>query len=61
MTEPRSIVQIAPLHETLAALCDDGTVWFLSVGFMEDSETGKWVKLPDIPQPTRAAAKADRK
>ena len=27
------------------ALCDDGTIWFLSF------DKGEWEQLPDIPQP----------
>jgi cytochrome c2 len=46
----RKIIQIAigsasdsGYSNEVFALCDDGTVW-------TDSQVGKWIKLPNIPQ-----------
>jgi hypothetical protein len=41
----RQIVQIAASENTLAALCDDGTIWALH---------GDWTLMPPIPQDPEA-------
>lgn len=42
----RNIKQIAPYGDNLAALCDDGTLWF-TIGSNSLSE---WKRFPSIPQ-----------
>jgi hypothetical protein len=43
----RQIVQITGVDETIAALCNDGSVWLLTFAF---DERRNWRRLPDIPQ-----------
>lgn len=42
----RKVVQISAIENEVFSLCDDGTVWSIASG--ED----RWIKLPNIPQPT---------
>lgn len=51
----RKIIQVATtpdtvdFHAALYALCDDGTLWTMSLSG-ESNETEKWEKIKDIPQ-----------
>lgn len=47
----RMIKQITNIKDTLAALCDDGTVWVLTISWEgENFEDRSWLLLRDVPQ-----------
>jgi hypothetical protein len=46
----RRIVQITGVKATIAALCDDGSVWLCAFDIFEER---RWEQLPDIPQPRK--------
>jgi len=46
----RKIIQITGIESTVAALCDDGSVWLLAVGYDESFGKRQWVRASDIPQ-----------
>jgi hypothetical protein len=46
----RRIVQITGVQATIAALCDDGSVWLCAFDIFEERH---WEQLPDIPQPRK--------
>jgi hypothetical protein len=52
----RRIVQITGVEETVAALCDDGSVWLCAFEFDER----RWKRLPDIPQPREDTLAKDK-
>lgn len=51
----RRVVQIAGVQATIAAVCDDGSVWLLAISFDEGFGSRRWVQAPDIPQPKPGA------
>jgi hypothetical protein len=44
---------------TTLALCDDGTVWALNFGGMENVDASRWVRLPLIPAVDNIAGSRD--
>lgn len=46
----RQIVRITGVNSTVAAVCDDGSVWLLAIDFEESFGGRRWVRAPDIPQ-----------
>jgi hypothetical protein len=55
MPNLRRVVQITGLRDTIAAVCDDGSVWLLVIDFDEGFSKRRWVQAPDIPQPRDVA------
>lgn len=55
----RRVIQITGIQETIAAVCDDGSVWLLSIPVYSDGfGERRWVQAPEIPQPRSASVKA---
>ena len=54
----RRIVQITSVNSTIAALCDDGSVWLLAIQFDEGFSERYWRPAPDIPQPSVTTTKS---
>jgi hypothetical protein len=50
MKSGRRVIQIVPIGETIACLCDDGSMWLLRIAFDEGWKERTWMRLPDIPQ-----------
>lgn len=58
----RKVIQIATtsseetekfhVDRSIVALCDDGTVWRLAAAYHQNFSDRRWVKMPNIPQPT---------
>jgi hypothetical protein len=46
----RKVVQITNINDTLAAVCDDGSVWFLAIQWDESFADRRWTRVRDIPQ-----------
>jgi hypothetical protein len=47
----RRVVQITGVQDSVAAFCDDGSVWLLTIPFEANFEDREWACAPDIPQP----------
>lgn len=45
----RHAIQITDLNDTIVALCNDGSIWFLDIGFDDSITQRKWRRVPDIP------------